>query len=82
MLEGYLTGWKVTTIAQVASLIINLLFIVVLGVSYYFLFRSSKEQIKEISFEFSSPIESSHGTVISDSPYFKGCACRRSLPSL
>jgi hypothetical protein len=99
-----------TTIAQIASPTVNLLFIVVLGVGYYFLFRASKEQIeemrreffsggrpqvivdddygslpqvnivvrnvsggpaKEISFEFSSPIETSDGTVISELPYFK-----------
>ena len=35
---------------------------------------------KEISFEFSAPVESSDGTVISDLPVFKGgldlCTCR------
>lgn len=99
-----------TAIAQIASPIVNLIFIMVLGVGYYFQWKVSRKTLdemreerisggrpqvivdddygrlpnvdlairnvssgpaKEISFEFSSPVESSDGTVISDLPYFK-----------
>lgn len=98
------------TIAQIASPIINLMFVIVLGAGYYFLFRTSKEQLqemreeftsggrpqvivdddygslpqvnvvvrnvrggpaKEITFEFSAPVEGSDGYVVSGLPYFK-----------
>jgi hypothetical protein len=98
------------TIAQIASPIVSLIFVIVLGVGYYFLFRASKEQLqemreefisggrpqvivdddygslpqvnivvrnvrggpaKEITFEFSAPVESSDGYVVSELPYFR-----------
>ena len=99
-----------TSIAQIASPIVNLVFIVVLGMGYYYQWRVSRKTLdemreehisggrpqvivdadygrlpnvdiairnvssgpaKEVTFEFSAPVESSDGTVISDLPYFK-----------
>lgn len=99
-----------TAIAQIASPIVNLIFVMVIGVGYYLLFRTSKEQLeemreeftsggrpqvivdddygslpqvnvvvrnvrggpaKEISFEFSAPVEGSDGYVVSGLPYFE-----------
>ncbi len=99
-----------TSIAQIASPIVNLIFVVVLGVGYYYQWKVSRQTLdemreerfsggrpqvlvdddygslpevnivvrnvqggpaKDIRFEFSSPIEASDGTVISDLPYFK-----------
>lgn len=42
------------TIAQIASPIVNLMFVIVLGAGYYFLFRTSKEQLQEMREEFTS----------------------------
>ncbi len=99
-----------TSIAQIASPVVNLIFIVVLGVGYYYQWKVSRKTLdemveervsggrpqvivdadygrlpnvdiairnvssgpaKEISFEFSAPVEGSDGTVISNLAYFK-----------
>lgn len=99
-----------TSIAQIVSPIINLIFIIVLGIGYYYQWRVSRKTLdemreervsggrpqvivdddysslpevdlvvrnvsagpaKDISFEFSAPIESSDGYVVSDLPYFR-----------
>ena len=105
------------TIAQVANPLLQLIFIVVIGLGYYFSVRATKRMVEEmreehqvgggrplitvsedyatlpnlnilvknsgggpaknISFEFSAPIESSDGLVLSDLPFFK-----EGLPSL
>jgi hypothetical protein len=105
------------SIAQVANPILQLAFIVVIGLGYYFSVRATKRMVEEmreehqvgggrplitvsedyatlpnlnilvqnsgggpaqdVSFEFSAPIESSDGFVVSDLPFFK-----EGLPSL
>jgi hypothetical protein len=105
------------TIAQVANPLLQLIFIGVIGLGYYFSVRATKRMVEEmreehqvgggrplitvsedyatlpnlnilvqnsgggpaqdISFEFSAPIESSDGFVVSDLPFFK-----EGLPSL
>jgi hypothetical protein len=105
------------TIAQVANPLLQLIFIVVIGLGYYFSVRATKRMVEEmreehqvgggrplitvsedyatlpnlnilvknsgggpaknVTFEFSSPIESSDGLVLSDLPFFK-----EGLPSL
>jgi hypothetical protein len=107
---GIRGGMDVSTVAQISSAVINAVFVVVLGVGYYFLFKSNREMLQEmraqrtamgrpqvivdgdydslpdvnlvvrnvsegaatdITFDFSAPIESSNGFVVSDLPYFK-----------
>ena len=105
------------TIAQVANPLLQLIFIVVIGLGYYFSVRATKRMVEEmreehqvgggrplitvsedyatlpnlnilvrnsgggptknISFEFSAPIVSSDGFVVSDLPFFE-----EGLPSL
>ena len=99
-----------TNIAQVASPILQAVFIAVIGLGYYYQWRVSRKSLdemreervsggrpqvivdddygslpevniavrnvssgpaKDITFEFSAPIESSGGFVVSDLPYFK-----------
>jgi hypothetical protein len=99
-----------TAIAQIASPIVSFIFIVVLGVGYYYQWKVSRKTLdemieerisggrpqvivdddysslpevdivvrnvssgpaKDISFEFSAPVESSEGYVISELPYFR-----------
>jgi hypothetical protein len=101
---------NLTTLAQIASPIVSLIFIVVLGVGYYYQWKVSRKTLdemrkefisggrpqvivdddygslpqvniavrnlssgpaKEIWFEFSAPVESSDGFVISELPYFR-----------
>ena len=100
----------IATLAQVATSVTNLLFVIVLAVGYYFTWRVSQTTLQEmraqrtamgrplvivqedydslpeldvairnvsegaardIQFEFSAPLESSNGFVVSDLPYFK-----------
>ena len=105
------------TIAQVANPLLQLIFIVVIGLGYYFSVRATKRMVEEmreehqvgggrplitvsedyatlpnlnilvqysgegpaknISFEFSAPIQSSDGLILSDLPFFE-----EGLPSL
>jgi hypothetical protein len=99
-----------TAIAQIASPIVSFIFIVVLGVGYYYQWKVSRKTLdemieerisggrpqvivdddysslpevdivvrnvssgpaKDISFEFSVPVESSEGYVVSELPYFR-----------
>jgi hypothetical protein len=99
-----------TSIAQIANPIVSLIFVIVLGVGYYYQWKVSRKTLdemreqrisggrpqvivdddygslpevdivvrnvssgpaKDISFEFSTPMESSEGYVVSDLPYFR-----------
>ncbi len=108
---------NLSTIAQLASAVTNIVFVVVIAIGYYMMIRLYRQMVKvydrmlqvtkdqrtamgrpqvivdtnygdlpqvdlvvrnisqgaakEISFEFSTPVESSDGTVISDLTYFK-----------
>jgi hypothetical protein len=98
------------TTAQVATAVLEFLFVVVMSVGYYFLFRVGRDTLlemraqrtavgrpqvivdddydrlpevdivvrnvsqgaaRDITFEFSAPVESSEGFVVSDLPHFK-----------
>ena len=112
-----ITPMDLLTIAQVANPLLQLVFIVVIGLGYYFSVRATKRMVEEmreehqvgggrplitvsedyatlpnlnilvknsgggpaknITFEFSTPVESSDGLVLSDLPFFK-----EGLPSL
>lgn len=97
-------------IAQISTAVLEFLFVVVMSIGYYFLFRVGRDTLREmraqrtavgrpqvivdddydrlpevdvvvrnvsqgaardVTFEFSSPIESSEGFVVSDLPHFK-----------